>query len=156
MKTKKNDVINDVLVADEVITNDEVKTEEVKTHEVITQALDEKIRQSLIADATKRIDDLKTELNLAKLDLAKLVGSNKPAGKAGPGVIATIFTLVHDAPVETGITKKDILAKLIEMFPERSSDGMEKTINVQLPKRMSKERDVKIIKTEVGGFVVTK
>jgi hypothetical protein len=137
---------------------DDVVDVDVLEEEVITQPIAElpDPNTQLIADAQKKVDDLKLQLNLAKLDLAKLQGNKKSSVKAGPGVIATIFTLVHDAPVETGITKAAILEKLISMFPDRSSEGMSKTINVQLPKRMSKERDVKIVKSEVGGFLIAK
>jgi hypothetical protein len=108
----------------------------------------------LIADATKKIEQLKNQLAAAKDELKKLTGK-KSAEKKGPGVIATIFTLVSDSG-KTGISKADILAKLVEMFPDRAADGMEKTINVQLPSRMSKERGVTIKKLESGNFAITK
>lgn len=107
----------------------------------------------LIADATKKIDDLKAQLAAAKDELKKLTG--KKSEKKGHGVISTIFTLVSDSG-KTGISKADILAKLVEMFPDRAEDGMEKTINVQLPSRMSKERGVTIKKLETGNFAITK
>lgn len=107
-----------------------------------------------IADLTKKIDDLKAQLAAAKDDLKKLTGK-KSAEKKGPGVISTIFTLVSDSG-KTGISKADILAKLVEMFPDRAADGMEKTINVQLPSRMSKERKVTITKLQDGNFAITK
>lgn len=107
----------------------------------------------LIADATKKIDDLKAQLSAAKDELKKLTG--KKTEKKGPGVISTIFTLVSDSG-KTGISKADILAKLVEMFPDRAEDGMEKTINVQLPSRMSKERGVTIKKLETGNFAIAK
>lgn len=115
-----------------------------------------------IAEAKERLTkaetafaDAKTELAEAKLALAKLTGKKSGKEKSGPGVIATIFTLVSNAD-NKGITKADLLTKLVEMFPERAAEGMEKTINVQLPKRMSKERGVNIVKSEVGGFYVKK
>ncbi|MDD3735563.1 MAG: hypothetical protein PHO11_00175 [Bacteroidales bacterium] len=104
-----------------------------------------------LSDLTKKIDDLKAQLAAAKDELKKLTGK-KPAPK-GPGVISTIFTLVSDSE-KTGISKADIFAKLVEMFPDRAVDGMEKTINVQLPSCMSKERGVEIKKLETGNFVV--
>ena len=108
----------------------------------------------LIADAQKKIDDLKAQLTAAKDELRKLTGKKSSEPK-GPGVITTILALVTDAP-KTGISKADILEKLVEMFPDRSKEGMEKTINVQLPSRMSKERGIAINKLETGNFVVTK
>jgi len=108
--------------------------------------------EMLITDAQKKIDDLKAQLAAAKDELKKLTGKKSTESK-GPGVISTIFTLVSDSG-KTGISKADILAKLVEMFPEREAAGMEKTINVQLPSRMSKERGVEIKKIETGNFVV--
>ena len=139
MKAKKD-------VAPEINENenvDQIQTNDVKEND----------NSQLIADATKKIDDLKAQLSAAKDELKKLTG--KKADKKGPGVISTIFTLVSDSG-KTGISKADILAKLVEMFPDRAEDGMEKTINVQLPSRMSKERGVTIKKLEDGNFAITK
>ena len=107
-----------------------------------------------IADLTKKIDDLKAQLAAAKDDLKKLTGK-KSAEKKGPGVISTIFTLVNDSG-KTGISKADILTKLVEMFPDRAADGMGKTVNVQIPNRMARERNVKIEKLENGNYAITK
>ena len=139
MKAKKD-------VAPEINENenvDQIQTNDVKEND----------NSQLIADATKKIDDLKAQLAAAKDELKKLTG--KKAEKKGPGVISTIFTLVSDSG-KTGISKADILAKLVEMFPDRAEDGMEKTINVQLPSRMSKERGVTIKKLETGNFAIAK
>ena len=100
--------------------------------------------EALITEAQKKVDDLKAQLSEAKQELRKLTGQSNKEPK-GPGVIATILTLVTDSG-KTGITKQEILDKLVEMFPDRSSEGMSKTINVQLPTRMSKEKKVNIVK----------
>lgn len=107
----------------------------------------------LIADAIAKVEDLKNQFAAAKNELKELTGKKSEA--KGPGVIATIFTLVTNSP-KTGISKADILAKLVELFPDRSAESMQRTVNVQLPSRMSKERGVKIEKLETGNFVVTK
>lgn len=68
--------------------------------------------------------------------------ANKSAStpkKKGTGVIASIAKLVEDAP-KKGISKEDILKALVKAFPEREKDSMSKTINVQVPSRISKER----------------
>jgi len=140
MATKKN-VKEDAPEINENV--DQIQTNDVKGND----------NSQLIADAQKKIDDLKAQLAAAKDELKKLTG--KKAEKKGPGVISTIFTLVSDSG-KTGISKADILAKLVEMFPDRAEDGMEKTINVQLPSRMSKERGVTIKKLETGNFAITK
>ena len=69
----------------------------------------------------------------------------------GPGVIATIVSLIEEAPKKMGITKPDILVKLTTQFPNRDPKAMEKTINVQVPTRINKER-FPVSKTEVGGY----
>ena len=140
MKAKKD-------VAPEINENenvDQIQTNDVKEND----------NSQLIADATKKIDDLKAQLAAAKDELKKLTGK-KSSEKKGPGVIGTIFTLVSDAG-QSGISKPEILAKLVEMFPDRAEDGMNKTINVQLPSRMSKERGVTIKKLETGNFAIAK
>lgn len=141
MATKKN-VKEDAPVVNENV--DQIQTNDVKEND----------NSQLIADATKKIDDLKAQLSAAKDELKKLTGK-KSSEKKGPGVISTIFTLVSDSG-KSGISKPEILAKLVEMFPDRAEDGMEKTINVQLPSRMSKERGVVIKKLEDGNFAITK
>ena len=49
-----------------------------------------------------------------------------------------------------------VTAKLVKRFPAREAQSMEKTIAVQVPGRMSKEKRVKIEKTEEDGFYVKK
>jgi hypothetical protein len=139
-------------LGDDVIDQIEPTTSEPVVVDATAAAILEQAQMRL-TKAETAFADAKSELSEAKLDLAKLSGKKGGKEKAGPGVIATIFSLVSKAD-DKGITKAAILEKLIAMFPERASEGMEKTINVQLPKRMSKERDVKIVKSEVGGFYV--
>jgi hypothetical protein len=57
----------------------------------------------------------------------------------GPGVIATIAKAIEDAG-ENGVSKDEILEKLVATFPERDAGAMKKTINVQVPTRISKEK----------------
>ncbi len=133
--------------ANDVITDDEL-TQEIAAQNAYN---DEKA----IEQARQTVEDLKAKLADAKLVLAKLTKSGNSSAPKGFGVISTILSLVTDAP-KTGISKADILAKLVEMFPDRSKEGMEKTINVQLPGRMSKERGIKIEKLESGNFHVVK
>ena len=108
----------------------------------------------LIADLTKKIGDLKNQLTDAKDELKKLIGKKSAEAKV-PGVISTIITLVSDAPT-TGISKAEILEKLVAAFPDRSADAMSKTVSVQLPNRASRERGIKIEKLENGNFHVVK
>ena len=107
----------------------------------------------IIAEATKKVEDLQAALSAARSELRKLKGG-KDRKESGPGVIATILTLVRDSG-KSGITKDQMLDKLVEMFPDRAKEGMSKTINVQLPGRMNKEKGVNIKKTEKGAFYIT-
>jgi hypothetical protein len=88
----------------------------------------------------------------AKKALYEAQGQAKKEPK-GPGVIETIFEAIKKSG-EKGISKKALLAKLEAKFPERATEGMSKTIAVQLPKRMSRERKVKIEKLANGNFAL--
>uniref|UniRef100_A0A6M3XMX7 Uncharacterized protein n=1 Tax=viral metagenome TaxID=1070528 RepID=A0A6M3XMX7_9ZZZZ len=75
----------------------------------------------------------------------------KAAGPKKPGVIATILaTLQNKGP----ITKEGILEVLVKEFPERSPVSMAKTINVQVPGRISKERGVVVEKDDKNRFFI--
>jgi hypothetical protein len=104
------------------------------------------LAKALVEKTKKSYDDAKKALAILTGKPAK---SNEPKG---PGVISTIFDLVKSS--KKGITKAELLTKLVELFPDREKAGMEKTINVQLPKRMSTERKVNIIKSEDGKFSI--
>lgn len=73
----------------------------------------------------------------AKVD--KPAKEKKTKAPKGPGVIATIATAIEEAG-ENGISKDEILEKLVVAFPDREADRMKKTINVQVPARISKEK----------------
>lgn len=72
----------------------------------------------------------------------------KKANKKQPGVIATIQALITAKPM----TKDSILKALVKKFPDRPAEGMAKTITAQLPKRMAKEKGIKITKDEKGRY----
>lgn len=73
--------------------------------------------------------------------------AKKQATEKGPGVISTIADLINE---KGPITKDKILKELTKRFPDRDPDAMIKTINVQLPNRMSRERGMNIVMTEDG------
>ena len=81
-----------------------------------------------------------------KKEPAKKAGPKK-ASTTGPGVIASILEFVKEfGPV----TKKELVEKLAVRFPDRKPEAMAKTVQVQLPKRMSKEKKVNIVKGDKG------
>ena len=84
----------------------------------------------------------------------KAKGKTKPKGQApkkasekGPGIIASILEFVTE---HGPITKEDIVKRLEKRFPDRDTVAMGKTVQCQLPKRMSKEKKVNIVKTDEG------
>lgn len=81
---------------------------------------------------------------------AKEKASTAKKEKKGPGIIATIVACIEKAPVK-GISKEAILEKLVATFPERDADSMRKTINVQVPARITKER-FPVEKLESGNY----
>ena len=107
-----------------------------------------------IEAATAKLEKAKAAFDKAKNELRKLTGkAPKSTAPKGPGVISSIFELVKKAG-KRGISKDDILKALEVRFPERVAGSMVKTINVQLPKRMSKEKGVTIVKLENGKFAL--
>ena len=105
-----------------------------------------------VEKAKERYDKARAYFTETRQELRKLTGEKKKVEK-GPGVIQTILDLVKSAP-KTGISKDAILERLVEQFPDRDSDGMNKTIGVQLPGRMNKERNVEIVKLESGNYAM--
>ena len=158
---KTNDVKKSNLKSDQTnpLQTKALPKTESKT-ETKTPALDPEKEKAIkdaeksVIEAEKVFAEAKTKLSEAKANLRKLTGQ-KTKSEKGPGVIATIFSLVSQSG-KKGISKAEILEKLTEMFPDRAPEGMEKTINVQLPGRMSKERKVKIVKLESGCFTMEK
>lgn len=62
------------------------------------------------------------------------------AGEPGkPGIIATIAEMIEKSG-KKGVTKAEILAELMERFPNRPEQSMKNTINVQVPARIQKEK----------------
>jgi hypothetical protein len=124
------------------IVNTEVKTDV----EPITTPPDEEA----ISKAKALVEKTKASYEHAKTALALLIGKSEKTDKP-IGVIGSIFNLVKGSG-KAGISKTEILDQLILMFPDREKAGMEKTIGVQLPSRMAKERDCKIEKTADGKY----
>ena len=82
----------------------------------------------------------------------KLAEKKTPAAKKDkrPGVIATIAKSIEDSG-KKGITKEEILIVLEKAFPDRDATAMSKTINVQVPNRITKEK-FEVEKTKVGSY----
>jgi len=81
---------------------------------------------------------------------AKAPAEKKEKAFKGPGVIKSIATIIKE---KGPITKENILAELVKLFPDRDKDAMKNTINVQIPNRINKEQDFQIENTDKGWKV---
>jgi hypothetical protein len=99
--------------------------------------------------STKKEKETKVPVQ-KKNDTKVPVKKEKETKVTKPGVISSIVTLLEKAP-KKGISKEQILEKLLKEFPERPADKMKATINVQVPSRISKEK-FKVEKLEGGMF----
>lgn len=107
-------------------------------------------------DPQKLVFTDKAVATMRKLNV-KIPGEGKPAkvrtpgeGKARkPGVIAAIQELI----TAKALTKVEIVEALAKRFPDRPVDGMRRTVNIQLPGRMSKEKGI-TIKVAEGKYKV--
>ena len=78
-----------------------------------------------------------------KKDTLKKENSSAPKGV---GIIATIVKALEDSG-KKGITREEVHTILVDKFPDRNEDSMMKTIKVQLPSRISKEKfEIKTLK----------
>lgn len=69
-----------------------------------------------------------------------------------PGVIARIVTLLRDASPTKPITKEQILADLVETFPDRKRDAMKSTIGSQIPCGLKTEKNLDVQSDDDGGY----
>lgn len=76
----------------------------------------------------------------------------KATGEKKPGIIANIIKSI----TKKHRTKKQILARLEKAFPERDPKKMVKTINVQVPSRLRKDKGLEIEKTDKGYKIISK
>ena len=88
----------------------------------------------------EEVDEVKEVKDVEEKVTEKIAIKKKESKKDTPkkGVINTIVELIENT--KKGISREDILAELIIRFPDRSPESMEKTIRVQVPSRINKER----------------
>ena len=100
---------------------------------------------------TTKAKSTKTSNRAAKTP-DKATSATKPTGKGkangttdkGPGVIASIIEFVQAANAKLPITKSALRAKLLKRFPERGEVALGRTINCQLPSRLTSEKGLTI------------
>ncbi len=113
----------------------------------------EKAAQAKVAEekVRKEIDLKMGQIKIAQKELQELK-KLLPEGsiiRHGSGVISTIAELLKSS--NKGISRPQILAKLMEKFPERGEEQMKATVSVQVPSRINKER-FELEKLEGGLF----
>lgn len=69
------------------------------------------------------------------------------------GIIGSVVEFLTAATEAKPLTKDQLLEHLVKRFPDRSSDAMKKTINCQVPGRLSREQKVQVCKNENGFWI---
>ena len=129
-------------VDDDEDDQDDDEVEEIKTESVPEKSAKKKEKPKKADKPTKK----------EKTDKPKGKKPEKAKGKSGKGIIATIVSLLEKATKKQPITKAEIIDVLKKEFPDRDVRGMTRTVHVQVPGRISREK-FKLGVTEDGkGF----
>lgn len=132
---------------DEDVDDDEDDQDDDEVEEIKTKPVPEKSAKK--KEKPKKADKPTKE---EKTDKPKGKKPEKAKGKSGKGIIATIVSLLEKATKKQPITKAEIIDVLKKEFPDRDVRGMTRTVHVQVPGRISRER-FKLGVTEDGkGF----
>lgn len=144
------DGIDDVKIEDKQLNklHNELVTafDKKKEVQVVEEGADEKLAK---ATGSKGKGDKGEE----KEEGTKKKGPQKAGGEKGPGVIGTIIELLQKADENKPVSKDQILKELSKRFPDRDADGMKKTINIQLPTRIRKDKGFEVLKNENGYWI---
>jgi hypothetical protein len=132
---------------DEDVDDDEDDQDDDEVEEIKTKPVPEKSAKK--KEKPKKADKPTKE---EKTDKPKGKKPEKAKGKSGKGIIATIVSLLEKATKKKPITKAEIIDVLKKEFPDRDVRGMTRTVHVQVPGRISREK-FKLGVTEDGkGF----
>lgn len=132
---------------DEDVDDDEDDQDDDEVEEIKTESVPEKSAKK--KEKPKKADKPTKE---EKADKPKGKKPEKAKGKSGKGIIATIVSLLEKATKKQPITKAEIIDVLKKEFPDRDVRGMTRTVHVQVPGRISREK-FKLGVTEDGkGF----
>jgi hypothetical protein len=132
---------------DEDVDDDEDDQDDDEVEEIKTEPVPEKSAKK--KEKPKKADKPTKE---EKADKPKGKKPEKAKGKSGKGIIATIVSLLEKATKKQPITKAEIIDVLKKEFPDRDVRGMTRTVHVQVPGRISREK-FKLGVTEDGkGF----
>ena len=141
-------------VDDDEDDQDDDEVEEIKTESVPEKSAKKKEKPKKADKPTKEEKPKKADkpTKEEKTDKPKGKKPEKAKGKSGKGIIATIVSLLEKATKKQPITKAEIIDVLKKEFPDRDVRGMTRTVHVQVPGRISRER-FKLGVTEDGkGF----
>ena len=103
-----------------------------------------------ITVSKKDVDKVLKESEEYKEEAEKIIKKSNKTKKVG--VIATIVDCISKQP----ITKENILKILVKTFPDRLEEAMKKTINVQVPNRIKKEKNDSLTKNDKNEWYFTK
>lgn len=153
-----NDFISGLI--DTILSKDKKKPTKKNIAAVRTMLETTNFLDKLKADAKKKAEKKNKVLTKENVVEAGKVNRNTPAStgkkpekekkKKAPGVIATIAKAIS----KKARTKKQILKVLVKAFPERDPEKMMKTINVQVPSRLRKDKGLNIEKGANGYLIM--
>lgn len=114
------------------------------TQVILDSLMEEKeekpIRKGKAVKKVVEVEEPETKEEVPEEKPAKKGKRPEKAGEPGkPGIIATIAEMIEKSG-KKGVTKAEILAELVEQFPNRPEESMKHTINVQIPARINKEK----------------
>jgi hypothetical protein len=86
-----------------------------------------------------------------KTDKAKKASSRKaPPTTAKVGIIETITDCLR----KKHCTKEQILARLVQKFPQRPADGMKRTVSIQVPTGLKTRKGLNVQKDAGGKYFI--
>ena len=89
----------------------------------------------------------------AKKETAAKESPAKKAVEKKGGVIASIIEFLTAASASKPLSKKSLVAKLKERFPDREELALSRTINCQVPTRLRKDKELDVKKNDEGYWL---
>ena len=77
----------------------------------------------------------------------------KKAGDKKGGVIASIIEFLTAASASKPLSKKSLVAKLKDRFPDREELALSRTITCQVPTRLRKDKELDVQKNDEGYWL---
>ena len=99
------------------------------------------------------VEDKDKEEDEGEEKTEKKKGPKKAGGGKGPGVIDSIIEFLGAASAAKPLSKDKCVELLKDRFKDRDETGMRKTVSIQLPSRIRKEKGLAIEKNENGYWI---